>query len=65
MGVGGILEYIFELIGSGGSYSYGKRKKKKQFQIVEFKVRMDCDGCVFKVKNFLFFLKGKLIIFII
>lgn len=65
MGVGGTLEYISELIGSGGSHSYGKRKKKKQFQTVELKVRMDCDGCVLKVKNSLSSLKGKLTTFTI
>jgi len=58
MGVGGTLEYISELIGNGGSHSYGKRKKKKQFQTVELKVRMDCDGCVLKIKNSLSSLKG-------
>ncbi|KAG7544572.1 Heavy metal-associated domain superfamily [Arabidopsis suecica] len=58
MGVGGTLEYISELIGNGGSHSYGKRKKKKQFQTVELKVRMDCDGCVLKIKNALSSLKG-------
>ncbi|KAH6760189.1 Heavy metal transport/detoxification superfamily protein [Perilla frutescens var. hirtella] len=39
MGVSGTLEYISELMSSGH-----KHKKKKQFQTVNLKVRMDCDG---------------------
>ncbi|ESW31724.1 hypothetical protein PHAVU_002G262500 [Phaseolus vulgaris] len=55
MGVGGTLEYLSDLMGSGYQH---KKKKKKQFQTVELKVRMDCDGCELKVKNALSSLSG-------
>uniref|UniRef100_A0A2C9URK8 HMA domain-containing protein n=2 Tax=Manihot esculenta TaxID=3983 RepID=A0A2C9URK8_MANES len=54
MGVGGTLEYLSDLVGSNGH----KRKKEKQLQTVELKVRMDCDGCELKVKNALSSLSG-------
>ncbi|KAL7144020.1 hypothetical protein ABFS83_08G230700 [Erythranthe nasuta] len=53
MGVTGTLEYISELMNNGH-----KHKKKKQFQTVNLKVRMDCDGCELKVKNALSSLTG-------
>ncbi|CAK9166927.1 unnamed protein product [Ilex paraguariensis] len=53
MGVGATLEYISDLISSAH-----KHKKKKQFQTVNLKVRMDCDGCELKVKKTLFSLSG-------
>ncbi|KAL0378442.1 UNVERIFIED_CONTAM: Heavy metal-associated isoprenylated plant protein 23, partial [Sesamum radiatum] len=49
------LEYISELISSGHK---DKKKRKKQFQTVNLKVRMDCDGCELKVKNALSSLSG-------
>lgn len=52
MGVEGTLEYF-----SGLLSSY-KRKKRKQLQTVELKVRMDCEGCELKVKNILSSMKG-------
>lgn len=57
MGVGGTLEYLSDLMGSGYQQ---RKKKKKQFQTVELKVRMDCDGCELKVKNALSSLSGEL-----
>ncbi|XP_065875109.1 heavy metal-associated isoprenylated plant protein 23 [Euphorbia lathyris] len=54
MGVSGTLEYLSDLIGSSGH----KHKKKKQFQTVELKIKMDCDGCELKVKNALSSLTG-------
>ncbi|KAK9713436.1 hypothetical protein RND81_06G026700 [Saponaria officinalis] len=45
---------ISELIGGRRKY----KKKMKQFQTVELKVRMDCDGCERKVKNALSSLSG-------
>lgn len=53
---GGTLEYLSDLLGGGG----GRRryKKRKQFQTVELKVRMDCDGCEMKVRNALSRMKG-------
>jgi len=56
MGVGGTLEYLSDLMGSGHHHH---KKKKKQFQTVELKVRMDCDGCELKVKNALSSLSGE------
>ncbi|KAA8538034.1 hypothetical protein F0562_027386 [Nyssa sinensis] len=53
MGVTGTLEYFSELLSS-----VKKSKKKKQFQTVDLKVRMDCEGCELKVKNALSSLKG-------
>ncbi|CAN0912028.1 Heavy metal-associated isoprenylated plant protein 23 [Linum grandiflorum] len=41
MGIGGTLEYLCELMAN----SNGHKKKRKQMQSVELKVRMDCDGC--------------------
>ncbi|XP_044469119.1 heavy metal-associated isoprenylated plant protein 23-like [Mangifera indica] len=55
MGVGGTLEYLSDLMGSGG---HKHKKKKKQLQTVDLKVRMDCDGCELKVKNALSSLSG-------
>lgn len=55
MGVGGTLEYFCELMRS----SHKHKKKKKQFQTVDLKVRMDCDGCELKVKKALSSLSGK------
>ncbi|CAA3030511.1 heavy metal-associated isoprenylated plant 23 [Olea europaea subsp. europaea] len=53
MGVSGTLEYLSELMSSGH-----KSKKRKQFQTVYLKVRMDCDGCELKVKKALSSLSG-------
>ncbi|CAD5188136.1 heavy metal-associated isoprenylated plant protein 23-like [Musa acuminata AAA Group] len=36
----------------------GHKVKKKQFQTVELKVRMDCDGCELKVKKALSSING-------
>ncbi|KAI9117044.1 hypothetical protein K1719_012043 [Acacia pycnantha] len=38
--------------------NYKKKMKKKPFQTVELKVRMDCDGCELKVKKALSSLSG-------
>ncbi|GAB4848663.1 Heavy metal-associated isoprenylated plant protein 23 [Ancistrocladus abbreviatus] len=54
MGVGGTLEYLSELMGSGHKH----HKKRKQHQTVELKVRMDCDGCELKVKKALSSISG-------
>lgn len=54
MGVAGTLEYLSDLV---GSVHYHK-KKKKQLNTVELKVRMDCDGCELKVKKTLSSLSG-------
>lgn len=52
MGVGGTLEYF------SGILSNGQKKKKKQLQTVELKVRIDCDGCELKIKKALSSMKG-------
>jgi hypothetical protein len=57
MGVGGTLDYLSELL-SGGSRHRSYKKKRKQFQTVELKVRMDCEGCELKVRNALSSMKG-------
>lgn len=57
MGVSGTLEYLSDLVGSGG---HKHKKKKKQLQTVELKVRMDCDGCELKVKNAISSMSGML-----
>ncbi|PIA55101.1 hypothetical protein AQUCO_00800085v1 [Aquilegia coerulea] len=53
MGVVGTLEYFSDILSSGH-----KHKRKKQFQTVELKVRMDCDGCELKVRNALSSMSG-------
>ncbi|GKV09268.1 hypothetical protein SLEP1_g20793 [Rubroshorea leprosula] len=53
MGVEGTLEYISDLLSS-----VKKKKKKKQMTTVALKIRMDCEGCVRKVKNVLCGVKG-------
>ena len=55
MGVGGTLEYVSDLISSSHKH---KKKKYKQLQTVDLKVRMDCDGCELKVKKALSSLSG-------
>uniref|UniRef100_A0A0D9XCZ5 HMA domain-containing protein n=1 Tax=Leersia perrieri TaxID=77586 RepID=A0A0D9XCZ5_9ORYZ len=53
--MGGTMDYLSDLL--GGS-SHRRYKKRKQFQTVELKVRMDCDGCELKVRNALSSMKG-------
>ncbi|CAN6166756.1 unnamed protein product [Urochloa humidicola] len=55
--MGGTLEYLSDLLGGGGG-SRRRYKKRKQFQTVELRVRMDCDGCEMKVRNALSSMKG-------
>ncbi|XP_074300120.1 heavy metal-associated isoprenylated plant protein 23-like [Silene latifolia] len=45
---------VSELMGGGHKH----KKKFKQFQTVELKVRIDCDGCELKVKKALSSLSG-------
>ncbi len=52
------MDYLSDLLGGGGSSSRRRYKKRKQFQTVELKVRMDCDGCELKVRNALSSMKG-------
>lgn len=55
MGVAEALEYICELMSNGSKH---KKSKKKQFQTVNLKIRMDCDGCELKVHKALVSLSG-------
>lgn len=55
MGVADTLEFFSGLLAASHSR---KKKKRKQVQTVELKVRMDCDGCVLKVKKALSSMKG-------
>ncbi|KAL5982071.1 hypothetical protein ACLOJK_016140 [Asimina triloba] len=52
MGVADSWEYF------SGLLSAHKKKKRKQVQTVELKVRMDCDGCELKIKKALSSMKG-------
>ncbi|XP_075493069.1 heavy metal-associated isoprenylated plant protein 23-like [Primulina tabacum] len=54
MGVAGTLEYISDIMSSGQKH----KKKRKQLQTINLKVRMDCDGCELKVKNAMSSLTG-------
>ncbi|BAF23676.1 heavy metal-associated isoprenylated plant protein 23 [Oryza sativa Japonica Group] len=55
--MGGTLHYLSDLL-LGGSSGKTSHKKKRQFNTVELKVRMDCDGCELKVRNTLANMKG-------
>ncbi|KAL6502607.1 Heavy metal-associated isoprenylated plant protein 23 [Orobanche hederae] len=58
MGILSTLGYISEVISSGGYKHMKKKKKLKQFQTINLKIRMDCDGCELKVKKALSSLTG-------
>ncbi|XP_020581829.1 heavy metal-associated isoprenylated plant protein 23-like [Phalaenopsis equestris] len=47
------MGYLSSLLPCGYSH-----RKRKSFQTVELKVRMDCDGCEYKVKKCLSYMKG-------
>ncbi|RXH97656.1 hypothetical protein DVH24_009981 [Malus domestica] len=52
----GVLDHFSDLFDcSGGSSSF---KKRRQFQTVEIKVKMDCEGCERKVKRSVEGMKG-------
>ncbi|XP_015695825.1 heavy metal-associated isoprenylated plant protein 23-like [Oryza brachyantha] len=54
--MGGTLHYLSGLLlGGSGSKSH---KLKKQFNTVELKVKIDCDGCELKIRNTLANMKG-------
>ncbi|KQJ90006.1 heavy metal-associated isoprenylated plant protein 23 [Brachypodium distachyon] len=57
MGVSGTLEYLSDLL-SNSSRRRRYKQKRRQFQTVELKVRMDCEGCELKVRNALSSMKG-------
>ncbi|XP_004239997.1 heavy metal-associated isoprenylated plant protein 23-like [Solanum lycopersicum] len=54
MGLGGTLEYIYDMM----KISHKSNNKKRQFHTVELKIRMDCDGCELKVKKTLSSISG-------
>ena len=60
--MGGTLEYLSGLLGGTGNHGHdhGSKKKRKQLQTVELKVRMDCEGCELKVRSSLSSMKGSL-----
>ncbi|CAM0906846.1 unnamed protein product [Alopecurus aequalis] len=69
MGIGATLEYLSRLLRGSRDHgydqstgylssSYDRRRKRKQLQTVELKVRMDCEGCERKVKNALSRMRG-------
>lgn len=58
MGLGGTLEYIYDMM----KISHKSNNKKRQFHTVELKIRMDCDGCELKVKKTLSSISGKKLI---
>ncbi|GFP98111.1 heavy metal-associated isoprenylated plant protein 26 [Phtheirospermum japonicum] len=58
MGVLGTLEYLFEVTSSAHNKHMKKKKKLKQFQTINLKIRMDCGGCELKVKKALSSLTG-------
>ncbi|XP_057456543.1 heavy metal-associated isoprenylated plant protein 26-like [Lotus japonicus] len=53
----GALDHISELFDCS-SFGNSKYKKRKQFQTVEVKVKMDCEGCERKVKKSVEGMKG-------
>ncbi|CAH9067424.1 unnamed protein product [Cuscuta epithymum] len=58
MGIITTLEYLSEkLIGRIGTKK-SKKRKRKQLSTVSIKIRMDCEGCVRKVRNVLSKVKG-------
>jgi len=59
MGVQGTLEYLSDLISST------KKKKRKQLNTVNLKVRMDCEGCALKMKRVLSRVKGMYVIYML
>lgn len=51
--MGGSLGYLWDLFVNEHKY-----KKKKQFNTVDLKIKMDCDGCELRVKKTLSNMKG-------
>ncbi|KAG6528300.1 heavy metal-associated isoprenylated plant protein 23-like [Zingiber officinale] len=49
----GALNYFSSLLGG-----HSDHRRKRQFQTVELKVRMDCEGCELKVRNALSRMRG-------
>ncbi|GAA0139281.1 hypothetical protein LIER_35059 [Lithospermum erythrorhizon] len=50
----GILDHASDIF----SFESSRKSKKKPMQTVEIKVKMDCDGCVRRVKNAVSSMKG-------
>ncbi|XP_058759103.1 heavy metal-associated isoprenylated plant protein 26-like [Vicia villosa] len=54
----GVLDHISDLFDCTYRRSSKYKKKRKQFQTVEVKVKMDCEGCERKVKRSVEGMKG-------
>ena len=49
--MGGTLRFLSDVLLGPGNSQRRHSTKRKQFNTVELKVRMDCDGCELKVRN--------------
>ncbi|KAK1608056.1 hypothetical protein QYE76_031729 [Lolium multiflorum] len=56
--MGGTLRFLSDVLLGPGNNLRRHNKKRKQFNTVELKVRMDCDGCELKVRNALANMRG-------
>ncbi|XP_047073296.1 heavy metal-associated isoprenylated plant protein 23-like [Lolium rigidum] len=56
--MGGTLRFLSDVLLGPGNSLRRHNKKRRQFNTVELKVRMDCDGCELKVRNALATMKG-------
>ncbi|XP_059624651.1 heavy metal-associated isoprenylated plant protein 26-like [Cornus florida] len=54
----GILDYCSDRIDFSRTHSSKKLKKRKQFQTVEIRVKIDCEGCKKKVRKSVEGMKG-------
>lgn len=55
--MGGTLRFLSDVL-LGGNSQRRHSKKRRQFNTVELKVKMDCDGCELKIRNTLANMKG-------
>lgn len=55
--MGGTLRFLSDVL-LGGNSQRRHNKKRRQFNTVELKVKMDCDGCERKIRNTLATMKG-------
>uniref|UniRef100_A0A453HKQ8 HMA domain-containing protein n=1 Tax=Aegilops tauschii subsp. strangulata TaxID=200361 RepID=A0A453HKQ8_AEGTS len=55
--MGGTLRFLSDVL-LGSSSQRQHSKKRRQFNTVELKVKMDCDGCELKIRNTLANMRG-------
>ncbi|KAE8781107.1 heavy metal-associated isoprenylated plant protein 26-like [Hordeum vulgare] len=55
--MGGTLRFLSDVLLGGNSHGR-HNKKRRQFNTVELKVKIDCDGCELKIRNILANMKG-------